>query len=140
VTSSPTAPTMPETAAPPLPAPDTTSATLARATTPSCPPIPARRTPDPARPRYSLELDARPATGVVEGMVDVRFTPDLPTDRLVFRLWANGPRQRGEGGHVETGQVEVEGRAVESVVQDPTTLVAPLATPLGAGQTVLDAT
>ncbi|MDQ3978545.1 MAG: hypothetical protein M3314_03210, partial [Actinomycetota bacterium] len=51
VTSSPTAPTTQETAAPPLPAPDTTSATLARATTPSCPPIPARRTPDPARPR-----------------------------------------------------------------------------------------
>ncbi|MDQ3979513.1 MAG: hypothetical protein M3314_08185, partial [Actinomycetota bacterium] len=79
---------------------------------------------------------ARPATGVVEGMVDVRFTPDLPTDRLVFRLWANGPRQRGEGGQVETGQVEVDGRAVESVVEDPTTLVVPLGTPLGTGQTV----
>ena len=30
--------------------------------------------------------------GVVEGTMTVGFTADLPTDVLVFRLWANGPR------------------------------------------------
>ena len=128
--------TSPGASAQPSPAPETTTATLPRATTPSCPPIPPRRGPDPGRPRYVLHLDVQPATGEVQGTVDVRFTPDLPTDRLVFRLWPNGPRQRGEGARLETGQVELDGRAADSSSPDPTTLVVPLPTPLPAGQTV----
>jgi hypothetical protein len=124
----PAAPASTETTAP--------ASTLPAATTPSSPATPPRRPPDPARPRYTLQLDAQPATGVVEGTVDVQFTPDLPTDRLVFRLWPNGPRQQGEGGRIETGQVEVDGRPLPSSLDDPTTLVVPLPEGATAGTSV----
>ena len=116
--------------------PETTAGTLPRATSPSCPTIPPRRAPDPARPRYTLRLDVQPATGVVEGRLDVQFTPDLPTDRLVFRLWPNGPRQLGEGARLEPGQAAVDGDPVDSALDDPTTLVVRLPRGVGAGETV----
>src|SRR5205807_2288830 len=56
-----------------------------------CPPIPGRAQPDPNRPRYTLRFAVDTAGGTVDGDLDVRFTPDLATDRLVFRLWPNGP-------------------------------------------------
>ena len=136
VASSPPASETSETSGPSPVAPETTAASLPRARSPSCPPIPDRRAPDPTRPRYVLQLDAQPTTGVVQGTVDVQFTPDLPTDRLVFRLWANGPRQRGEGGRIEAGPVEVDGRPADSSLEDPTTLVVPLPVGAAAGQTV----
>ncbi|MGH9181223.1 MAG: peptidase M1, partial [Acidimicrobiales bacterium] len=65
---------------------------MVEALTPSCPAIPARAEPPPDRPRYDLTVDVRPADNEVVGETRVRFTPDLPTDMLVFRLWPNGPR------------------------------------------------
>ena len=56
-------------------------------------PAPAYPAPDPARPRYRLAVDI-PATGDVTGTVRVRFTPDLPTRRLVFRLGPTGRFRR----------------------------------------------
>ena len=109
---------------------------LAPAVTPSCPPVPDRRPPDADRPRYVLQMDVRPGTGVVEGTVDVRFAPDLETDRLVFRLWPNGPRQQGEGARLDPGPTEVDGRPVPSTLDDPTTLVLTPPAPVRAGQTV----
>ena len=57
-----------------------------------CPlgPLPA---PAANRPSYQLRIDLQPERRLVTGAERVRFTPDLATDRLVFRLWPNGPRQ-----------------------------------------------
>jgi hypothetical protein len=119
------------------PTPTTDAPAPPPATDSSCPtPIPARRQPDPERPRYTVTLDIQPAAATVDGTVTVRFTPDLPTDRLVFRLWPNGPRQLGEGARLDPGPLTLDGRPAETSTPDPTTLVAPLPNPLRPGQAV----
>src|SRR5689334_5583056 len=67
--------------------------------------------PDPHRPRYRLVVHI-PARGDVTGVVHVRFTPDLPTRRLVFRLWPNGLLQAREGASLVPGRVRVRGYGV----------------------------
>ncbi|MGH9035271.1 MAG: hypothetical protein ACRD0O_05860, partial [Acidimicrobiia bacterium] len=57
--------------------------------------------PWPERPRYTAQLNVDPADRVVTGTLSVRFTPDAPTDRLVFRLWANAPRPGRAGSRFE---------------------------------------
>ncbi|MGI8983225.1 MAG: M1 family aminopeptidase [Acidimicrobiales bacterium] len=113
-----------------------TTALLAPATTPSCPAVPARVGPDPARPRYTLRADVRPADGTVDGQLRVLFTPDRDTDRLVFRLWPNGPRSAPAEARLETGQVTLAGAPVASALDDPTTLVVRTGATFRAGQTV----
>ncbi|HEX2024715.1 MAG TPA: M1 family aminopeptidase [Acidimicrobiales bacterium] len=125
----------------PSSAPATTATTAAptslpAATRPSCPAVPPRAEPAPARPRYALRVDVRPAQGVVEGDVRVRFTPDLATDRLVFRLWPNAPVLAAEGARLEAGAVTVDGRPVDAVLEEPTVLVVRPGRPLGAGAAV----
>jgi hypothetical protein len=66
----------------------------------------------------------------------VRFTPDLPTRRLVFRLWPNGPLEAAEGAHLEPGPVTSAGSRLASSLPDPTTLVVPLAHTLAAGRSI----
>jgi hypothetical protein len=114
----------------------TTTTALARATTPACPAIPIRAVPDPARPKYTLRADVRPAEGTVDGQLRVVFTPDLETDRLVFRLWPNGPRSAPAAARLETGQVTVADRPVASSLDDPTTLVVRTGGVFRAGQAV----
>lgn len=96
--------------------------TLPVAATPSCPAIPTRATPDPSRPAYTLTLDVRPADGVVDGTQRVTFTPDLDTDRLVFRLWPNGGGSPGAVARLYAGPVTVDGRPATSSLDDATTL------------------
>src|SRR5207244_2431690 len=103
--------------------PATTSTVRPAPATASCPAPPPRAQPDPNRPRYTLRVDVRPADGVVDGDVSVRFTPDLDTDRLVFRLWPNGPAIAANGGHLDAGPVTVDGAAVPAGLDNPTTLV-----------------
>ncbi|MEX2658808.1 MAG: hypothetical protein WD232_03850 [Acidimicrobiales bacterium] len=128
---------------PPSTAPAATSGVTvadAQPETPSCPPIPPARSPDPDRPSYVMDVDVRPEKGVVEGSTTVHFTPDLPTDRLVFRLWPNGPRPSAAGARLEAGPVSMgSGGPVPSEQPDPTTLVVPLGRELAAGERV-DAT
>ncbi len=111
----------------------TTTTTLPVATSPACPTVPPRAQPDPARPRYTVRADVRPASGVVEGEVRVRFAPDLDTDRLVFRLWPNGPRASVGGTRLETGPVTAGGRELATTSPDVTTLVVDPGGPLRAG-------
>ena len=94
------------------------------ATTPSCPANPARAEPDPARPRYTLAVDVSPGEGVVQGRQQVVFTPDVDTDRLVFRLWPNGSPATPAGAAAtrEPGPVTVGGRPATSTRDDATTL------------------
>ena len=68
------------------------------------------------------------------GTVTVAFTPDIATDRLVFRLWANGPVLRREGADMVAGPVTVDGTTAASHLADPTTLVVPRT--IAAGATV----
>ena len=116
-------------------APVTTS-TLGTATSPACPSVPARAEPDPARPKYTLALDVRPAEGVVDGQLRVVFTPDIDTDRLVFRLWPNGPRVTGAAAKLEAGPVTIGGRPATTSLDEPTTLVVRSGATFRAGQAV----
>ncbi|HEX2274140.1 MAG TPA: hypothetical protein VHG90_09745 [Acidimicrobiales bacterium] len=123
----------------PTPTPSTvapTPSSLPPASSASCPAIPPRREPAPDRPRYRLELEVRPGTAIVEGSQQVELTPDMPTDRLVFRLWPNGPRQRAEGARLDVSRVEIDGREVRPTLDDPTALVARPGSAIRAGQRV----
>lgn len=146
-TSSSVPATEPAATAPPPPpstteAPVTTTRPLVAATPPpaqaqpaaTCPAIPPRVSPRSDRSTYRLKVDVKPAENVVEGEVAVRFTPDLPTDRLVFRLWANSPRTARAGARLDVGGVTVGGRAVDAVMEAPTMLVARPGGTLAAGQ------
>lgn len=65
--------------------------------------------PWPDRPRYRARIEVDPAGGRVEGELAVRFVPPEATDRLVFRLWANGPRVGAAGGRLEITRAVVDG-------------------------------
>ena len=99
-----------------------------------CPPSYAA--PDPARPVLSaaVEVDGRTVTGTSR----VVFTPDLPVDRLVFRLWAAGPRSRAAGASIDVTRVVVDGAAAAFERPAPTLLRLPLtgARPAGTPITV----
>ena len=123
-TATPTTPTVPATS------------TLAPATAPGCPAIPARAQPDPARPKYTLRADVRPADGTVDGHVRVIFTPDVDTDRLVFRLWPNGPRSAPAGAKLEAGPATIGDRPATATLEEPTTLVVRTGSTFRAGQAV----
>jgi hypothetical protein len=126
------------TAAAPPSTTTTTATTVAATAAPQpagCPPIPARAAPPADRPRYVLDFSVDFPQAVVAGTVEVRFTPDLATDRLVFRLWPNAPVVAAGGGHLDTGAVTVDGRAVPAGLANPTTLVVQTGA-IAAGQTV----
>jgi hypothetical protein len=61
-------------------------------------------------------------------MERVTFTPDLPVDRLVFRLWANSPVPRRSGGSTRVTAVTVESRPATFTPNGDGTLVT---VPLG---------
>ena len=74
---------------------------------------------------------------VVDGRETVRFTPDLDTDRLVFRLWPNGPRPSRSGSRLDVADVYLGSSAPVPVQRpDATTLVVLLDDPLRAGETI----
>lgn len=109
----------------------------AQPATATCPAIPARVEPAADRPSYLLDLDVQLDQNVVVGRQIVRFTPDLPTDRLVFRLWPNGPRPSAAGARLDIDAVYLGSTAPVATEQpDATTLVVPLADPLAAGETI----
>jgi hypothetical protein len=93
-------------------------------------------TPDPDRPRYRIRMAVEPGRGRVKGHLRVAFSPDLETDRMIFRLWPNGPRQSDEGIELEVGAAVVDGEPAPSRRTNPTTLQVMLPRPLGAGDSV----
>jgi hypothetical protein len=101
----------------------------------ACSRRPAYAQPSPTRPRYRLDVRI-PASGAVTGTLVVAFTPDLPTGRLVFRLWPNGPRQADEGSHLAVSDVRLGGRPATASLPDPTTLVVRGSHPFAAGVSV----
>ncbi len=71
------------------------------------------------------------SSNTVSGDLKVRFTPDMATDRLVFRLWPNGPALAGVGAHLDVGDVTVGGTGAATTFANPTTLVVPGSYPAG---------
>jgi hypothetical protein len=114
----------------------TPQAVASPAPVPACPPAAARAAPLPDRPRYRLNLNVRPAERVAEGDLTVRFTPDLPTDRLVFRLWPNAPVTAAGGIHLDAGPATIGGSPASSSQPDPTTLVVNVGRSLAAGEAI----
>jgi hypothetical protein len=107
------------------------------AATGPCADVPAMAPPDPRRPKYRLDMALDLGAGVVTGDLAVRFRPDLDVDRLVFRLWPNGPALAAEGTRLEAGPVTLDGgEPVSGELPDPTTLVVPLGRTLAAGEVV----
>ena len=127
--------TAPSTTAGRQPASTSTAAPAPSRPAAACPAVPARQAPREDRSRYTLRIDVKPDQNVVEGDVTVRFTPDLPTDQLVFRLWANSPRTARGGARIDVGGVFVGGQRVDAVLENPTTVVARPG-PLAAGRTI----
>jgi hypothetical protein len=81
-------------------------------------------------------VDVRLADNTVAGTTDVHFTPDLDTDRLVFRLWANSPRPVQGGGSIRVGDVTVDGAVTPTALDDPTVLVVRPGVPPAKGKGV----
>jgi hypothetical protein len=117
---SPTTATTTTTAAPTT----TTTGPGARPATADCPAIPGQPAPDPDRPVYDMDVRVLPDENAVDGRLTVRFRPDVGTDRLVFRLWPNGPRAGRAGARLDVGPVLLDGEPAPAADQpDPTTLV-----------------
>ncbi len=109
----------------------------AQPATDTCPAVPAQAAPDPDRPTYTMSVRVLPDENAVDGRLTVRFRPDLPTDRLVFRLWPNGPRPAAAGARLEAGPVFLGAPVpVPTESPDPTTLVVPLEPGLRAGDEI----
>jgi hypothetical protein len=121
---------------------DPTSSTTSSVASPStiapdvCATEPVRAAPDPNRPRYRLRVDVRPNERVVTGDLAVTFIPDIATDRLVFRLWPNGPRLSRAGASLETDAVTVGGVPASSEMQAATMLVVGRGTRFAPGRPV----
>jgi hypothetical protein len=100
------------------------------ATTVACAPAPARAEPRSDRPRYVVNVRVTRPFRFVTGDLKVTFTANRPTDRLVFRLWPNGPTQLRAGSRLD---VVPSGPVARP---DPTMLVVPLGHELAAGEHV----
>src|SRR4051794_24622141 len=124
------------TSAVPTTAVPTTAAAPPTAVSPSpqCPPPPARAEPRADRSRYDLTVDVRPDDNTVTGTVAVHFTPDLATDKLVFRLWGNAPDVAAAGSKLQAGPVTINGQPAAAQQANATTLVVPHA--IAANQSV----
>jgi hypothetical protein len=99
-----------------------TSAPTSASPAPACPTSYAA--PDPARPVVTLSFVVADDKASVRGHEQVAFTPDLPTGRLVFRLWANGPRPRQGGAHTEVSNVRVDGKPASFALSSGNTVVS----------------
>ncbi len=120
-------PTPPVSAAPTtVRAPPSTTTT----TTVPCPAPTMRVQPAPDRPHYRIEIEADPVSGHVRGIEDIVFTPDLPVQSIVLRLWANGPRPASVGTNIVITDASEAGAARALHLPDPTTAV------IGLGRTV----
>jgi hypothetical protein len=83
-----------------------------------------------------MRITLRPEEKLVTGDLRVRFTPDLATDRLVFRLWPNSPYLARAGAHLRAGPVDAGGRPLRSASPSPTVLEVRLGGTLAAGEAV----
>jgi hypothetical protein len=93
----------------------------------TCPQPPVLAAPAPDRPRYVLRVNVARSLSTVTGTVDVTFSANRATDKLVFRLWPNAPRSRDEGVRLDVGPVH----GFPTARPNPTTLVVRLRGDIG---------
>ena len=98
---------------------------------------PAYARPAATRPRYRIDgAHAAPRPGAPARSRSA-FTPDLPTGRLVFRLWAERARcRRARARTWPWSDVRLGGRPAVTALPDPTTLVVRGGHTFAAGRTV----
>jgi hypothetical protein len=82
-----------------------------------------RAAPDPDRPVVDLEFSLADDLRTVTGTETVVFTPDLPTDELVFRLVPNGPDATAVGNQLTVDAAR--GEDVESAGYESARATAP---------------
>lgn len=99
-------------------------------------PLPQLPTPPADRPQYRMRVTLQPEQKLVTGDLRVRFTPDIATDRLVFRLWPNSPYLSRVGARLQAGPVDAGGRRLPSTNSEPTILEVRPGGMLAAGQAV----
>ena len=102
----------------------------------ACAPPPQRTVPSADRPRYVVDVRVTRPFRSITGAQTVTFTPDRATNRLVFRLWPNGPLQRRGGSRLDAGPVTTYGAPLPTARPDPTTLVVRLPRTLEPGSHV----
>ncbi|HEY3018310.1 MAG TPA: hypothetical protein VGJ23_05720, partial [Gaiellaceae bacterium] len=102
----------------------------------ACPAPPPAGEPRADRPRYTLNIRVAPSFRTVTGDLTVAFTPNRPTDQLVFRLWPNGPLQRRRGSRLDAGPATEGGTRLRAQRPDPTTLVVRLGRTLAPNSAV----
>ena len=93
-----------------------------------------RPSPPRTRPAYALTIRVAPSLKQVQGTLRVVFAPEVATDRIVFRLWPNGPAQARVGAKLTVAGVRVNNRAAAAARPNATTLV--LTKALAAGERV----
>jgi hypothetical protein len=89
----------------------------------ACPPVGSLPPPPASRPHYVLRLDVARRLRVVTGSMQVSFTPQVATDRLVFRLWPNGGPYARAGARLTVARVRGAGGALPVTYSSPTTLI-----------------
>jgi hypothetical protein len=102
----------------------------------ACQPPPPRAEPPADRPRYVVSVRVSRPFRIVTGDLRVTFTPNRPTDRLVFRLWPNGPPQLQAGSRLEVGAVKEGATELDVARPNPTTLDVALGRELVPGTSV----
>ncbi len=106
----------------------------------ACAATPAYRPAPADRPRYVLDLVIRPDDALVEGHQRVTFTPDLATDRLVFRLWPNSPPAAAAGTRLTVSAATIAGTQIttpaDASLDNSTTFVVRPARSFAAGETI----
>jgi len=102
----------------------------------ACPATAPYSAPAADRPRYVLHVRLPRRGQEVSGELSVRFTPNRPTDRLLFRLWANERVSRQTGARLGVTDVTSAGKRLQTSRPDATTLVVRPPRPLRAGSSV----
>ncbi len=74
------------------------------------------------------------SSGTVSGHTDVDINVDLPTDRIIVRLWPNGGVRDQSAPLATLTNAMVAGSAVTPSRSDPTTVVLPVANGVTPGQ------
>lgn len=112
------------------------AAPASRATAVGCAVGTSLPSPPRNRPHYLLRVRVERGLMAADGGLTVSFTPSLPTDRLVFRLWPNSPFYARRGASLAVSAVSSGGHRLPTARPDPTTLVVHRALAAGEGITV----
>src|SRR5438128_1677327 len=93
--------------------------------------------PPAPRPHYALDVRVFRGLKTVEGALTVALSAPASgrTDRLVFRLWPNGPRYAKAGARLSVSRVREGAQTLHVAQPNPTTLV--VSRRLAAGERVV---